>query len=399
MHTKSAPVALREDLEIAPGLGGLDHPEGVRLAGNRKVERLIARDLQEEDCGEPLRPGRFPDQGEPLEVRELAVGDDVAGAVEVLGEARARTPVIPGGGERGGRHGVDRVGPDQFLDVQHVTVAGTLRPRAGPREPLRLRAALGQGTPARTAEQLPVSLVGELRVRNRNLAAERLKPPLFPRVGRLRQPHLERRVDRCVDPADEEAGHAGELPQVARLARETGVQERVHHVAGEVAADHPAAEHEQVHVVVLHALVRGVGVVAEAGPDAGDAVGRHRGPDTAAEDDPAVGPMLTHCSADRRGVVRVVDGIPAVGPHVQHLVVLPGQEGFDGLLQLEARVSDPIATRISTLPAGQPLGRDHDILRRESELLLQLLERRRRPEGLHPEGDTAVADVPRPAEG
>ena len=136
-----------------------------------------------------------------------------------------------------------------------------------------------------------------------------------------------------------ERGHLRQPPQVAALAGEPGVQERVHQLARQLAADHAAAEHEHVHVVVLDALVGGVGVVAQAGAYAGDAVGRHRGADAAAaQDDPAIGAMLAQRGAHRRGVIRVIDALAAVGADVQHLAVLARDERLDGFLQREAGV-------------------------------------------------------------
>ena len=128
-------------------------------------------------------------------------------------------------------------------------------------------------------------------------------------------------------------------PQVAVLAREPGVQKRFHELARQLVADDPAAEHEHVHVVVLDALVGGVAVVAQARANPGDTVGRHRGPDAAAaQDDPAIGAILAHRGAHRRGVIRVIDAFITVGADVQHLSVLARYEHFDGFLQREACV-------------------------------------------------------------
>src|SRR5690349_10805051 len=48
-------------------------------------------------------------------------------------------------------------------------------------------------------------------------------------------------------------------------------------LGSKLAPDHLRAQAKHVHVVVLDALVRGVGVVADRGADPGDLAGRHRG--------------------------------------------------------------------------------------------------------------------------
>ena len=126
---------------------------------------------------------------------------------------------------------------------------------------------------------------------------------------------------------------------MACLAAEARAQEGVNELARELDADDAAAEHEHVHVVVLHALVRRVGVVAQAGPDAGHLVGRHRRADAAAaHDDAPFGAVSAQGGADGLGEVRVVDRLPAVGADVENLAVLRVQEALDRLLQLEAGV-------------------------------------------------------------
>ena len=136
-----------------------------------------------------------------------------------------------------------------------------------------------------------------------------------------------------------ERGHLRQPLHVAGLAREPGVEKRFDELARQLVADHPAAEHEHVHVVVLDALVGGVGVVAQAGAYPGDAVGRHRGPDAAAaQDDSAIGAMLAHRGAHCPGVIGVIDALAVVGADVQHLSVLARYEHFDGFLQREAGV-------------------------------------------------------------
>ena len=73
-------------------------------------------------------------------------------------------------------------------------------------------------------------------------------------------------------------------------AVELRAEERAHELGGELGADHLGAEAEHVHVVVLDALVRRVGVVADRGADPGELAGRDRGADArAADEDAALG--------------------------------------------------------------------------------------------------------------
>ena len=136
-----------------------------------------------------------------------------------------------------------------------------------------------------------------------------------------------------------ERGHLGEAAQMPGLAAERRVQKGVHHFARQLAADHATAEHEHVHVVVLDPLVRGIGVVAQAGADAGNAVGRHRGADAAAaQDDPAIGAVFAQGGADGRRVVCIIDGLAGMSADIEHLFVLPCEECLQCFLQLEPGV-------------------------------------------------------------
>ena len=123
------------------------------------------------------------------------------------------------------------------------------------------------------------------------------------------------------------------------LAGEAGVEEGVNQLASQLDANHSAAEHEHVHVVVFDALVRRVGVVAEAGADARHLVRRHRHADAAAaQNDAALRASSTDRLTNRRGEVRIVHRLRAVGAHVEHVAVLGDEEALDRLLQLEARM-------------------------------------------------------------
>ena len=64
------------------------------------------------------------------------------------------------------------------------------------------------------------------------------------------------------------------------LAAEAGAEERPHDLGGDLNADYPSAHAEDVDLVVLEALVRGVRVVDRRGPDAGDLARRDGDPGT-----------------------------------------------------------------------------------------------------------------------
>ena len=73
------------------------------------------------------------------------------------------------------RHGVDRIGADQFLDVDDVAVFGILGAGAGPEHALCLRAFGCESFPARSAENALITLIGELAVRDRDFAEQTLE--------------------------------------------------------------------------------------------------------------------------------------------------------------------------------------------------------------------------------
>ena len=99
--------------------------------------------------------------------------EDPARLLRVLEQrVAADLAVVLEGLDRLARHRVDRVGPDQLLDVDHVAVVGVLRRRRRPQAALLGRALGLQRLPLRSHEDLLVGLVGELRVGDRELALE-----------------------------------------------------------------------------------------------------------------------------------------------------------------------------------------------------------------------------------
>ena len=75
--------------------------------------------------------------------------------------------------ERGLGHGVHRVGADQLFDVHHVAVGRVLRARRRPQRLLHARARRRELLPAVAGEDVEEPLVRLLRVRDRDLAAQR----------------------------------------------------------------------------------------------------------------------------------------------------------------------------------------------------------------------------------
>src|ERR1700690_221543 len=77
--------------------------------------------------------------------------------------------------------------------------------------------------------------------------------------------------------------------------------------------DYARSEDQDVHRVVLHALVRGVDIVAESGAHSWQFIGRDGGSDAAAADQNSPIDLLrTHCLADGLSKIRVIDRRRAV---------------------------------------------------------------------------------------
>ena len=131
-----------------------------------------------------------------------------------------------------------------------------------------------------------------------------------------------------------------EAPHVALLVGERSAHERRDDLAYERGADDAAADAQDVHVVVLDALARRVGVVAGGRPHARDLIGRDAGADPAPAGEDAA---LDFAGGDGVGeredevgvVVRRVIRRRAV---VDDLVAEPPQDIGGELLGLEAGV-------------------------------------------------------------
>ncbi len=98
-------------------------------------------------------------------------------------------------------------------------------------------------------------------------------------------------------------------------------EERLHQVLCELRADDARTEHEHVHIVVLHALMRGIGIVAHRRPDPRQLICRHARPDPAAADEhAALGLAVQHCPAHGFGKVWIVGWVFIERADIQHIV-------------------------------------------------------------------------------
>ena len=132
----------------------------------------------------------------------LEVLEHLARALEVLlDRAGADLAVVVRRLDRVARHRVDRVGPDELLDVEDVAVVGVLGRGRGPQAALRGCALGGQRLPLVAGEDLLVGLVGELGVGDRELALELV----------VAADLVEALVGLGVDARDEERGDRGDL--------------------------------------------------------------------------------------------------------------------------------------------------------------------------------------------
>jgi len=91
-------------------------------------------------------------------------------------------------------------------------------------------------------------------------------------------------------------------PHVTLFVSEVRGQKGANDVLSELLGNDPRSHDQDVHVVMLDALMAGVGVMADAGADAFDFVGGHADSDTAAADeDAALGAAIEHGAADQFG--------------------------------------------------------------------------------------------------
>src|SRR5690606_15654801 len=168
-----------------PFLYGTLREKGPDLPPNRSASlgRGRARERRGAPLGEQLkqaveRAGERCHTGRQLALALLRhtdagggqIRDDLVRGGEVAIDRARELAVILEGGERGRGQGVDRIGPDQLVDVERVGIGGIFRAGRRPEHPLRLR--LLQGREARPAEDALEGRVGLLGVGDGRLAAQ-----------------------------------------------------------------------------------------------------------------------------------------------------------------------------------------------------------------------------------
>ncbi|MGY4314565.1 hypothetical protein ACVWW1_003892 [Bradyrhizobium sp. JR3.5] len=185
---------------------------GRALVGDRAVQ-LVGR------VGEQLDAVLDQLLGDRIErdAGLLQLLQHVAGVLDILLEAVADLAVVAEGIEGCRRHGVDGIGANQLLDIEHVAIVLVLGAGRSPQQPLRLGALGRELVPARAREQALVVLVGELCIGDRDLALQGREPLLLGRVVGACDLLVELLVDGAVDAADEEAGDACHMGGVAAL--------------------------------------------------------------------------------------------------------------------------------------------------------------------------------------
>lgn len=125
---------------------------------------------------------------------------------------------------------------------------------------------------------------------------------------------------------------------MALFVSELGCQESLHEVDGSFLPDDTRSKAKDIHVVVFHALVGGVMVVTETGPDTDNLISGHGGADpTATDQDAAFGLPIQHSCSKIPGAVRVVVRLRGVmGAEIEHVMAEPAQLGDDDFVQRNA---------------------------------------------------------------
>ena len=120
--------------------------------------------------------------------------------------------------------------------------------------------------------------------------------------------------------------HLGQPPRVTLAAGIGGIEEGVDDLEGKFGTDDPSTNAQDIHVIVLHALMRRVGVVTNRRADARNLVGRDTHPLTAAaNDDPAICPPVDQLAGDRHSKIGIVAALLGMGSTIQKLGNLTGK--------------------------------------------------------------------------
>ena len=183
---------------------------------------LLVRDLLEEfgdRVGEELHPVHLEVVSDLVDVDAggRQVAQQLARAVDILEQADSNLAVLFEGHHGLLRHGVDRLWPDQLLDIHHVAVIGVLGPRAGPEAALNTGAVPPQLGELRLVEDPLERLIGHLGVRDRRFSQQPLQPLALCRILGSGDFLFEQFVHGGVDAADEEARYRGDIHRLAIL--------------------------------------------------------------------------------------------------------------------------------------------------------------------------------------
>ena len=153
-----------------------------------------------------------------------------------------------------------------------------------------------------------------------------------------------------------------ETADVPFFAREVRAEKGMNAFQGRLGANYARPEDQDVHIVVFDSLVGRVGVVAEAGADAFNFVGRDAGSDARATDEHAsFGLMMKNGVANFRGKIGVVDCSGGIGSDVHNLMALCFKVLADQLLEIVPCVitadDDEHASKFSGTRRRQEMGR------------------------------------------
>ena len=113
------------------------------------------------------------------------------------------------------------------------------------------------------------------------------------------------------------------------------VKPHIHNFYGQVAAEETAPKTKNIAVVVTATHFRGIGLGGMHRANSGNAVGHHAHPDTApANQNASVAFPFSYGPSYSCRIIRVVDGIDAVGAEVFHLMMQNLKMGRDDFFQI-----------------------------------------------------------------
>src|SRR5215472_17819890 len=192
---------------------------------------------------------------------------------------------------------------------------------------------------------------------------------------------------------------------VALLCRKARFQESRAQVLGQLNSDDARAQDQHVDVVMLHALMRGVAVMADPGADSRNLVGGYRSAYTAsAEDDAAIAFAGEKALGYFLREVGIIDRRSAAGARIFHCMSVLTQEIDQGLLEFEAGVigANGYAHAAFVVLASTPSfleklfrGGDHRV-GGKTKAFQQILDRGRGAESLHADALASRSDVAAP---